>query len=80
MDGIIQGGTTRTVIYPHNMCRLEIFYNIPMAKGNICCDNYGVLYKSGDYRRIIPTGAAEADIKRLLRNIKKDMKSTFDYP
>ena len=58
---------------------IESFFKITIASGKICCDNMGALFKSKEYRRRIPTGAAEADIKRSLRNIKTTMITTFEY-
>ena len=47
--------------------------------GKTCCDNMGELFKSKEHRRRIPTSAAEADIKRSLRNIKTTMVTMFEY-
>ena len=35
--------------------------------------------KSKEYRTRIPTGAAKADIKRLLRNVKKNIEAVYVY-
>ena len=61
------------------MSALESFYNLKPSTAKICCDNSGALFKAKEYRRRIPTGASQADIKRVLRNIKTKLKSKFEY-
>ena len=61
------------------MSALESFYNLKPSTAKICCDNSGALFKAKEYRRRIPTGASQADIKRVLRNVKTKLKSTFEY-
>ena len=57
----------------------ESFYDIHIGKVKICCDNKGALYKSAEQRRRIPTGASQADIKRVLRNVKGVLRGTLQY-
>ena len=61
------------------LAALEQFYDLPWSAGKICCDNQGALYKSKLYRRRIPVGASQADIKRALRNVKTGLKATLTY-
>ena len=57
---------------------IEKFYGITVASAKICCDNQGALFKSKEYRRHIPTGLSQADIKQALYNIKTTLKTSFD--
>jgi hypothetical protein len=58
---------------------IEQFYSLTPGTARICCDNRGALFKSKVYRRRIPTGASQADIKRVLRNVKTTLHTTFQY-
>ena len=61
------------------MAALEEYFQLDGHTAKICCDNQGALFKSSELRRRIPTGASQADIKRVLRNVKHKIKSTFTY-
>ncbi len=61
------------------LAALEAYFNLTPAKGKICCDNKGVLYKSQLYRCQIPVGASQGDIKRALHNVKLGLKAALDY-
>jgi hypothetical protein len=56
------------------MAALEEYFQLGGHTAKICCDNQGALFKSSELRRRIPTGASQADIKRVLRNVKHKIK------
>ena len=61
------------------MAALEECFHLDGHTAKICCDNQGGLFKSSELRRRIPTGASQADIKRVPSNIKNRIKSNFQY-
>ena len=61
------------------LAALEAYYKLPPSSGKICCDNQGALYKSKEYRRRIPVGASQADIKRCFRNVKTGLCAKLVY-
>ena len=61
------------------LAALEEFYHLPGSPGTICCDNQGALRKSETYRRRIPVGASQADIKRAFRKVKTGLKASLHY-
>jgi len=45
---------------------IEQYFQLGKSTATIACDNKGALFKSKEYRRRIPNGASQADIKRVL--------------
>ena len=58
---------------------IEQYFGLSASTAVIACDNKGALFKSKEYRRRIPNSASQADIKRVLRNVKTKLKVSFEY-
>ena len=58
---------------------IEQYFKLDKSTAIIACGNKGTLFKSKEYRRRIPNGASQTDIKRVLRNTKTKLKVSFDY-
>ena len=58
---------------------LECHFHLPPYEGKICCDNEGALHKAQEFRKRIPVGASQADIKRALRTVKGHSRARFWY-
>ena len=57
----------------------EQYFGLSASTAVIACDNKGALFKSKEYRRRIPNSASQADIKRVLRNVKTKLRVSFAY-
>jgi len=61
------------------MAALEECFRLDGYTAKICCNNQGALFKSSELRQRILTGASQADIKYVPRNVKKKIKTIFMY-
>ena len=77
--GSYRGGLLGFLAIHILMAAFEEYFKLDGSSAKIYCDNQEALYKPKELRRRIPTGASQADIKRVLRNVKTKLKATFFY-
>jgi len=60
---------------------LSTFYEVPVVKAKVCCDNISALKQSSWRRRRIKNGASQADLLRAIRTLKTNqaLKLTYEH-